>query len=68
MMARGADPWTAQQRALALLDRSSSGQASVIAYGRIYVLGAVIILALIPLLFLIGRPQRGGDAAHLALE
>ena len=43
-------------------------QASVVAYGRIYVLAAAIIVALIPLLLLIGRPQRGGDAAHLAME
>jgi DHA2 family multidrug resistance protein len=69
MVARGADPWTAKQRAYLLLDRTLSAQASVIAYGRIYVLAAAIIVALIPLLFLIGRPHRGGgDAAHLALE
>jgi DHA2 family multidrug resistance protein len=68
MIARGADPWTAKQRAYMLLDRTLGAQASVIAYGRIYVLAAAIIVALIPLLFLIGRPQRGGDAAHLALE
>jgi DHA2 family multidrug resistance protein len=35
MMAKGADAWTARQRALALLDRQISGQASVIAYGKI---------------------------------
>jgi MFS transporter, DHA2 family, multidrug resistance protein len=68
MIARGADPWTAKQRAYLLLDRTLGAQASVIAYGRIYVLAAAIIVALIPLLLLIGRPRRGGDAAHLAME
>src|SRR6476661_3850591 len=29
MMARGADAWTAHQRALAIMDRQLSGQASV---------------------------------------
>jgi DHA2 family multidrug resistance protein len=67
MVARGADPFTAKQRAYLLLDRTLAGQASVIAYGRIYILAAAIIVALIPLLLLVGRPQRG-DAKHLALE
>ena len=68
MIARGADPWTAKQRAYLLLDRTLGAQASVIAYGRIYVLAAAIIVALIPLLLLIGRPRRGSDAGHLAME
>src|SRR4051794_31920991 len=49
MIGRGADAWTARQRALSILDRELAGQASVIAYGRIYVLSAALILALIPL-------------------
>lgn len=57
MMARGADPWVAHQQALALLDRQLLGQASVIAYSRIYMLSAVIILGLIPLLVLIRRTK-----------
>jgi len=40
MMARGADQWTARQRALALLDRQLFGQASIVAYSHIYVLAA----------------------------
>ena len=68
MIARGADPFTAKQRAYLLLDRTVAAQASVIAYGRIYMLAAMIIVALIPLLFLVGRSEGGGDAAHLAME
>jgi DHA2 family multidrug resistance protein len=68
MVARGADAGTAQRRAYMLLDGTLGVQASVIAYGRIYVLSAVIIVALIPLLALVGRARGGGDAAHLALE
>jgi DHA2 family multidrug resistance protein len=68
MMARGADAGTAKQRAYMLLDGSLGVQASVIAYGRIYVLSAVIIVALIPLLLLVGRSKGGADAAHLAME
>ncbi|HKP75012.1 MAG TPA: DHA2 family efflux MFS transporter permease subunit [Longimicrobiaceae bacterium] len=69
MVARGADPFTAKQRAYLLLDRTLGAQASVIAYGRIYVLAGAIIVALIPLLLLVGRPDRsGGDARHLAME
>jgi hypothetical protein len=44
------------------------GQASVIAYSRIYVLSAVLILALIPLLVLV-RHEKGWEcAAHYGVN
>ena len=67
MVARGADLWTAKSRALALMDRQLMGQASVIAYGRIYVLSAIIILVLIPLLLLV-RTTKGASGAHPITE
>jgi len=67
MMAQGADYLTAQRRALTLLDRQLMGQASVIAYGKIYVLAALIILSLIPLLLLV-RQTKGAAGAHAVLE
>lgn len=69
MMARGADAFTAPVRALAILDRQILGQASVIAYSRIHLISAVIILVLIPLLFLVRHTRRaGGDGGHAILE
>ena len=65
MIARGADAWTARQRALSILDRELMGQASVIAYGRIYVLSAVLILALIPLLLLVRHTRVTAGAPHI---
>jgi MFS transporter, DHA2 family, multidrug resistance protein len=65
MVARGADGWTARQRALSLLDRELMGQASVIAYSRIYVLSAVLILALIPLLLLVRHTRGAAGAPHI---
>jgi MFS transporter, DHA2 family, multidrug resistance protein len=67
MMARGADQFTARQRALDLLDLQLMGQASVIAYSRIYVLSAALILALIPLLLLV-RTTRGVAGAQHVME
>jgi DHA2 family multidrug resistance protein len=67
MMAKGADFMTAQRQALALIDRQIMGQASVIAYGRIYVLSAAIILLLIPLLLLV-RQTRGAGGSHAVME
>jgi len=61
MMARGADMTTARARALEILDRELMGQASVVAYSRIYVLSAALILGLIPLLLLV-RQTRGAAA------
>ncbi|HEY9226914.1 MAG TPA: DHA2 family efflux MFS transporter permease subunit, partial [Gemmatimonadaceae bacterium] len=67
MMARGADFATAHGRALQMIDRQIGGQASVIAYGRIYVLAAILILLLIPLLLLV-RQTRGAGGAHAVME
>ena len=65
LVARGVDPWTARGRALEILDRELMGQASVIAYSRIYVLSAVLILALIPLLILIRQTKGAAGAQHV---
>ncbi len=67
MMARGADAWTARQRALTILDRQLLGQASVIAYSRIYVLSAMVMLALIPLLLLV-RQTKGSGGGQAIVE
>jgi DHA2 family multidrug resistance protein len=67
MMARGADYWTAQRRALALVDQQLMGQASVMAYGKIYELSALVILLLIPLLLLV-RKTKGAGGAHAIME
>ncbi len=67
LMAKGTDFWSAQRQALALMDQQLMGQASVIAYSRVYVLSALIILLLIPLLLLVRKTQ-GAGGAHGMLE
>jgi DHA2 family multidrug resistance protein len=67
MMARGADAWTARERAYQLLESQVMGQASVLAYSRVYVLSAAIILAIIPLLVLV-RQTRGAGSAHAVMD
>jgi DHA2 family multidrug resistance protein len=67
MIGRGADPFTAHQRALKILDAQIQAQASVIAYGRIYVLSAILILILIPLLLLV-RQTKGAGGGHMIME
>jgi DHA2 family multidrug resistance protein len=67
MVARGADAWTARARAYQLLDAQVTGQASVIAYSRVYVLSALIILAIIPMLVLV-RQTRGAGGSHAVME
>ena len=66
-MSRSVDLWTAQRRALAVIDAEVMQQASVIAYSRVYVLSALIILLLIPLLLLVRR-ARGAAGAHAIME
>lgn len=54
---RTGDVHIAKAQALALLDRQVAAQASVIAYSKIYVLAALIMIALVPLLLLVRRPK-----------
>jgi DHA2 family multidrug resistance protein len=61
MIGRGADQWTARQRAYALFDRQLFGQASVIAYSKIYTIAAGLILLLIPLLLLVRQTRGSGS-------
>jgi DHA2 family multidrug resistance protein len=68
MMARGADAWTAKQQALAILDRQIVGQASVISYSKIYVLSAILILLLIPLLALVRTTRSAAGGGHAIME
>jgi DHA2 family multidrug resistance protein len=68
LIAQGADAWTARARALAILDRQIVGQASVLAYSRIYVLSALLILSLVPLLLLVRQTRGAGGAGHAVME
>jgi DHA2 family multidrug resistance protein len=68
MVAKGADLGTAHQRALALLDGEVMGQASVLAYGKTYVLAAAIMLAIVPLLLLVRRARGAAAAGHAVME
>jgi len=67
MMAKGADQWTARKQALTIIDHQLMGQASVIAYSKIYLLSALLMLVLIPLLLLVRR-TRGAGGSHAVLE
>jgi MFS transporter, DHA2 family, multidrug resistance protein len=68
MMARGLDQWTARQDALRLLDRQLFGQASVLAYSRIYMIAAALILLLIPLLLLVRQTKSAVTGDHVVME
>lgn len=50
---RGAEPGTAHQLALAVLDRQVLGQANVIAFGKVYLLSGAILAATLPLLLVV---------------
>ncbi len=63
--AAGADPQTAAARALAVLDRTVQGQATVLAFEQIFRLVGVVILLIIPLVFLLRKPKGGmPEGAH----
>lgn len=66
-IARGADQFTAHERALSVLHGQVAAQGSVLAYSRIYLLSAFMVLALIPLLTLVRTP-RAAASKHVVLE
>ena len=59
LAARGASASVAQQQALAIMDRTVSAQASVLAFSRIYWISGFILLASMPLMLFWhnGRPR-----------
>ncbi|GAC1691392.1 MAG: MDR family MFS transporter [Gemmatimonadaceae bacterium] len=65
LIARGADPATAQLKGLALLDRIVQGQSLALAFADVFRGVAVIVLISIPLVFLLKRPQGRGMPADL---
>lgn len=65
-MSQGASEALAHQRALALLDGMVSRQASVLSFGDTFCFTAVLVIAFLPLVFLLGKPRAKADlsAAH----
>jgi MFS transporter, DHA2 family, multidrug resistance protein len=56
-MARGADYWTATQRAIATISMRIQMQAAVLAFEQIFRLVAVLIICTIPLVLILRRPR-----------
>jgi DHA2 family multidrug resistance protein len=52
LMTRGADALTAQRQALAVVDRQIGGQASVLAFSKIYLWSGLILVGALPLLLI----------------
>lgn len=52
MIAHGSDPATAYQQALGLLNRQIVGQASVMAFSKIYLISGLLLIAALPVLLI----------------
>jgi DHA2 family multidrug resistance protein len=65
-MARGMDALTAKQQALAVIDRQITGQASVLAFSKIYLLSGFILVAGLPLLLFWKTGKARGAPGGLA--
>jgi DHA2 family multidrug resistance protein len=62
-VSRGADLLTAQGRALTVMQAQMMQQASVLAFSRLYLLSGFLLVAALPLLLLLPKPQHGARAA-----
>ena len=67
MIHAGADKFTAQQRALEMLDISVTRQATVLAYNHIFMLVTALFLLGLPLVLLLRKGERPADA-EIALD
>jgi MFS transporter, DHA2 family, multidrug resistance protein len=67
LIAKGVNALSAKQAALAILDRQLQGQASVLAFSKLYLLSGLALMAAMPLLFLFRSGKSRGlgpGAAH----
>jgi DHA2 family multidrug resistance protein len=66
LISRGINPHTAQQQALAILDRQVSVQSSMLAFSRIYLYSGLVLVCALPLLFLFrtGRARGSMGPVH----
>jgi DHA2 family multidrug resistance protein len=66
LIAKGADVLSAKQQALTILDRQLQGQASVLAFSKLYLLSGLALMASLPLLLLFrsGKSRGLGSSAH----
>ncbi len=66
LIAKGTNAVMAKQQALAIIDRQLQGQASVLAFSKLYLLSGVALLVSLPLLLLFrsGKSRGHGPAAH----
>ncbi|MEO8910686.1 MAG: DHA2 family efflux MFS transporter permease subunit [Gemmatimonadaceae bacterium] len=66
LVSHGTNPMTAQQQALAILDRQVTVQSSMLAFSRIYLYSGLVLLAGLPLLLLFrtGRARGSMGPVH----
>jgi DHA2 family multidrug resistance protein len=65
---QGASPLAAHQEALGIIDRSISGQSAVLAYGDIFFYVAILFIASLPLVLLLGEKAKAPEAAPATAE
>ena len=66
LIGKGMNALSAKQQALMILDRQLQGQASVLAFSKLYMLSGLALMASLPLLLLFrsGKSRGHGPAAH----
>jgi DHA2 family multidrug resistance protein len=63
---QGVDPFSAQSKALALIDRTVNQQSTIMAYNDISWIFAIMFLATLPLLFLFSKRKAGPSGVKTA--
>jgi MFS transporter, DHA2 family, multidrug resistance protein len=65
-VSRGTNPITAQQQALAILDRQVTMQSTMLAFSKIYLYSGLVLIVALPLLLLFrtGRARGAMGPVH----
>jgi MFS transporter, DHA2 family, multidrug resistance protein len=66
LVSRGTNPITAQQQALAILDRQVTMQSTMLAFSKIYLYSGLVLIVALPLLLLFrtGRARGAMGPVH----
>jgi MFS transporter, DHA2 family, multidrug resistance protein len=64
LISRGVNPMTAQQQALAILDRQVTVQSSMLAFSKIYLYSGLVLVCALPLLLLFRSGRARGSAGQ----
>jgi hypothetical protein len=67
-LARGSAPFEAHEAAIRALARAVGEQATVVAFDKLFLTGALLFFGVLPFVFLLRSPKQATAPAHVEVE